>query len=300
MHGRTIDPGAGTTMRVTIVAGPDAAALSSALAAAMAARASLALVGAPGGGDPAGRATRGVDARLVATLGQARVVGCAGRALVVVPPGGSAVAVAASVLSLAAGAPDVSLDGIVCAFDGPAVSTRLATGADPCPPGHREALAMADVVAIGRSGRLTGHGRRRVAAAVRAGNGHGRLAIPGIGRLPVSSMVDLQAWRGRLPARTATQQVHRLEPSGPVEPVSLTGWYAALAARHPGGIWRAQGQLRSGDGLGFSVRGAGSVLVMSAEGEADEAHGGAGELALVGQGFDGDELRRSFRAQGGG
>jgi G3E family GTPase len=298
-------------MRVTIVAGPDSARMASALVPLLAADDSLALVGAvqdtasapaTSRRRPPGTASPPVDDGLRGAVLRAGVVGGNGRTLVVVPPGAPVLRALASVLAAAAGSPQITLDGVVVALDGPTLSVRLVNQLPVCDPVDRPGLAIADVVAVGRAAGLTCSAVSRGVEAVRAVNHHGRVVLPGRHPTPVATFVELDAWSATLSPAPGHESVtfdgcFRLPVPAVVRRAELERWYAAVSGASPDAVWRLQGRVHlAGEGM-VAVAGVGSTLLVADQPWRAE-HGSEPELVVIGPTLDAVALAASLGTLG--
>jgi G3E family GTPase len=258
-------------MGVTVVVGPDAGAFADAITPPLADRGPLAVLSAAIDrdevADPAVPHGCGVDSVLMAGLEQAGELEPTGRVLVIAPPDAPVVRVVASVLATTGRSAGPVLDGVICALDGPAASTRVSSGGpvidDPV------ALAIADTVVVGRAARLTAEGWGRVTRAVRARNAHATLAAPTRQTTGLTDVIGGRGWSGPLAQRpSGPSRTHAvvLESPGEIDPARFLAWFEAIGGVHPGCIWRMQGRLTARGGRAVQVTGCGSVVV------AAEAH----------------------------
>lgn len=188
------------------------------------------------------------------------------RILLLVGPGEDVTTIAYTVLSDADLARHVRLDAVVMALDAVAISTRLAEHAPVAAGMELDAVAVADVVVLGRSGELTTDGFGRLVASLRSVNLVGSVFAPGqrLGAggsraddlVDASAVIGLDAWHGapavdrRVAARAPSFAVGTDGPStivlrqrSPLDPDAVDAWLAELVDTHAQRLLRMQGAL---------------------------------------------------------
>lgn len=221
-----------------------------------------------------------------------------------------------TVLSDADLARHVRLDGVVMALDAVATATRI-TGQGPLGSGlELDALAVADVIVLGRSRELTSDGFGRVVTALRNVNVAGTVCAPaqstsGTDHPDDALVTGLDAWHG---APSIDARFTSLSPSGsggskgvgtvvlrqtePLDPDAVDEWLERLVETHARRLLRMQGALSV-----ISVpervccHGVRSFAMSHSEKADPVMSRRHGSLVLViGHGLDVDELANGFAA----
>lgn len=166
-----------------------------------------------------------------------------------------------TVLSDADLARHVRLDGVVMALDGVATATRIADQGSLGSGLELDALAVADVIVLGRSRELTSDGFGRLVASLRSVNLVGSVhasARSGNGEDHLNNdvMACLDAWHGApvvdprisspvpsFPDAEDAPATVVLRQSGPLDPDAVDEWLQRLVATHARRLLRMQGAL---------------------------------------------------------
>lgn len=221
-----------------------------------------------------------------------------------------------TVLSDADLARHVRLDGVVVALDAVATATRIA-GHGPL-GSHLEldALAVADVIVLGRSRELTSDGFGRLVSALRDVNVVGAVCAPGqstsVTDHPEDAMITgLDAWHGApaIEARSTAMASSGtagsdgpatvvLRQSEPLDPDAVDEWLARLVDTHARRLLRMQGALSvTSVPERVCCHGVRSFAMSHSENADPVASRRHESLVLViGHGLDVDELANGFAA----
>jgi G3E family GTPase len=160
----------------------------------------------------------------------------------------------------------VRLDGVVMALDAVAATTRVAGQGQLGARLELDALAVADVIVLGRTRELTSDGFGRLVAAVRSINLVGSVCAPGqsVGghghldndRPPDDMVTGLDAWHGAPAVDARVSVLAPSSPSGldgpatvvlrqtaPLDPDAVDEWLERLVDTHARRLLRMQGAL---------------------------------------------------------
>ena len=236
------------------------------------------------------------------------------RILLVADPNDDLTTMTYTLLSDADLARHVRLDGVVMAVDAVAAATRIAA------PGllgnelELDALAVADVIVLGRSGELTTDGFGRLVSALRDVNQVGHVCAPALSlrgddRPDDDVVMGLDAWHGAPTLSAAIPSVSRrdrddvpdtvvLRQAAPLDPDAIDEWLTWLVDTHARRLLRMQGALAvvsaSARVCCHGVR----SFAMSHSEAADPVTSRCNDslVIVVGHGLDVDDLSSGFAA----
>jgi G3E family GTPase len=238
------------------------------------------------------------------------------RILLIAGPNDDITTITYTVLSDADLARHVRLDGVVMALDAVATATRIAGHGPLGSSLELDALAVADVIVLGRSRELTSDGFGRLVAALRNVNLVGAVCAPGQAAggtdHPDEAMVTgLDAWHGApaidargvavAPSGVAGSEVPAtvvLRQTDPLDPDAVDEWLARLVDTHARRLLRMQGALSV---VAVTERvcchGVRSFAMSHSE-NADPVTSRRHEslVLVIGHGLDVDELANGFAA----
>ncbi|MEM9134838.1 MAG: GTP-binding protein [Actinomycetota bacterium] len=237
------------------------------------------------------------------------------RALLVAGPGDDIATIGYSVLSDHDLARHVHLGAVVMVIDAVATTTRLASDAPLGPPGELDALAMADLIVLTRTGEVTEAARRRLDAELRGVSALGLVvSLDGEsnGRNPTlpirRALIRPDAWRG-VPAversgptglacaATDGPQTVILRETTPLDPDAVDAWLDRLVDTNPLALLRVQAAIAvESTPARVLCHGVRSFAVSQGQTTGSGADRHESRVVIVGRGLDVDELIRDFAA----